>query len=226
MAAAAAVGTACGWAPASRPGGRRSATRQRSSQRRGTRRRCVPRNATHPAFLRMDRPRQQPNPNDATLMCEPHKRPRPKVRGLIGVLTLAHTRAHARPCQLTPSESVHLHVDHAMGGVGGDTGWSRSVRPPYRVAPGTHRWSLVLRPFGELSSLRRAPDLPSDWRLPLGPPVLQVRGRTPLYEPLGRARRFVVCISGLPRAERALVLLVALLVALLAHAVAATRGGA
>mmetsp|Transcript_10090 Transcript_10090/g.29917 ORF Transcript_10090/g.29917 Transcript_10090/m.29917 type:complete len:392 (-) Transcript_10090:23-1198(-) len=38
MAAAAAVGTACGWAPASRPGGRRSATRQRSSQRRGTRR--------------------------------------------------------------------------------------------------------------------------------------------------------------------------------------------
>ena len=140
-----------------------------------------------------------------------------------------HCPVCALPWQLTPSESVYLHVDHAMGGIGGDTGWSRSVRAPYRVAPGTHRWSLVLRPFSELASLRRTPAIPDDWRKPLGPRGLQLQGSTPvmpLYEPLGRARRLVVCISGLRRSERVLALLVALMVVLLAHAVAAARGSA
>ena len=40
-----------------------------------------------------------------------------------------------------------LSLDHRMMGVGGDTGWSKSVMPKYRVLPGTHRWALSLRAF-------------------------------------------------------------------------------
>ena len=40
---------------------------------------------------------------------------------------------------------VHVHVDCAHMGVGGDTGWSRSVHAAHLVPQGTYRFGLVLR---------------------------------------------------------------------------------
>ena len=67
-----------------------------------------------------------------------------------------------------------------MLGVGGDTGWSRSVRPEYHVPPGTHRWALVLRPYASRAWLHRPMGVPSEW----------VAGTKSLrYAQLGLARR-------------------------------------
>ena len=54
--------------------------------------------------------------------------------------------AAAHPHELPQGDGpVHLCVDAAMMGVGGDTGWSRSVLPAYTVPAGTYRHALSLR---------------------------------------------------------------------------------
>lgn len=55
--------------------------------------------------------------------------------------------AAAHPHELPADSSLHLNVDHAMMGVGGDVGWTQSVRNAYLVPDGTHRWALLLVPF-------------------------------------------------------------------------------
>ena len=72
---------------------------------------------------------------------------------------------------------------------GTDTGWSRSVRPEYRVLPGHYRWSLLLRPFCDGSALRTSPKLPAEWQL--GRPA-------PSFARLGLACRGRLGLVGLP----------------------------
>ena len=48
---------------------------------------------------------------------------------------------------------LHLTINHKMMGVGGDTGWFQSVRPPFLIPDGTHKWALLLAPGGEKAGL-------------------------------------------------------------------------
>ncbi len=50
------------------------------------------------------------------------------------------THAH----ELAPTGTVHLHLDHAHAGLGGDTGWTRNIHPPYLLPPGRYRFCLRL----------------------------------------------------------------------------------
>ncbi|HEY3281964.1 MAG TPA: glycoside hydrolase family 2 TIM barrel-domain containing protein [Armatimonadota bacterium] len=47
--------------------------------------------------------------------------------------------------ELTPRPEVTLHLDGWHMGVGGDTGWTRSVHPEYLLQPGEYAFSLCLR---------------------------------------------------------------------------------
>ncbi|KAL1520731.1 hypothetical protein AB1Y20_022299 [Prymnesium parvum] len=130
----------------------------------------------------------------------------------------AQLAAAAHQADLTPAEGTHVHVDAAICGVGGDTGWSPSVRAPYRVPPGTYRWVIVLRPFGAEEELRAAPQLPERWERDLCP----WGEGAPAYAPLRWRQRAAVRLA----AFRALAspLLAALLVVLIALAVRGLRG--
>ncbi len=60
--------------------------------------------------------------------------------------TLADILAAAHTVDLPVRDRISLHVDHRHLGVGGDTGWSRSVHAPYLIAPATWHFALELRP--------------------------------------------------------------------------------
>ena len=38
-------------------------------------------------------------------------------------------------------------LEYFVAGVGGDTSWSRSIYPKYQVPPGSHCWTLIMRPL-------------------------------------------------------------------------------
>jgi len=74
--------------------------------------------------------------------------------GPLGFSVLRYSAAQldgaTHPHELEPdARRLWLSLDHRMMGVGGDTGWTRSVHPPYRVPPGTYRWVLALRPLAD-----------------------------------------------------------------------------
>ena len=58
--------------------------------------------------------------------------------------------------------SLHLSLDHLQMGVGGDTGWLRTVRPRYRVPAGRHRWALVFAPLWNGSPVGVADMIPTE----------------------------------------------------------------
>jgi beta-galactosidase len=53
--------------------------------------------------------------------------------------------------ELTRTEEVHLHLDGAHMGLGGDTGWTPNVHPEFLLPPGVYRWSFKAAPFGRRS---------------------------------------------------------------------------
>ena len=74
--------------------------------------------------------------------------------GPLGFSVLRYSAAQldgaTHPHELEPdARRLWLSLDHRMMGVGGDTGWTRSVHAPYRVPPGTYRWVLALRPLAD-----------------------------------------------------------------------------
>ncbi len=74
------------------------------------------------------------------------------VQGLPRVAFSALPVALEQLASATHYDQVHadgltwLHVDGFMMGVGGDTGWTINVHPPYRLLPGRFRWGCRLQP--------------------------------------------------------------------------------
>lgn len=42
---------------------------------------------------------------------------------------------------------VHLHLDAAQSGLGGDTGWSQNIHPEFQVNPGLHLFTFTIEPL-------------------------------------------------------------------------------
>ena len=93
----------------------------------------------------------------------------------VSALTAA---THQNALFTADADAAHLTIDHRMMGVGGDTGWSQSVRPEYRVPAGTHRWSLLVQP----AALPPPDALPEDL-------TLRIHASDPAFTPLSSWQR-------------------------------------
>ena len=118
-----------------------------------------------------------------------------------------HALAAARhTSELSPDPSVLLHVDEKMMGVGGDTGWTRSVHSPYLVPPGTYRWARILRPLAQCGSATKSPtSLPYE--------LLIRTSNRPAFVPQGRGDALRLWLMTFPRVAIACVVLLAVLAA-------------
>ena len=93
--------------------------------------------------------------------------------------------SHTNELEPLDGKEVHLHLDHRMAGVGGDTSWTRSIYPDYFVAPGRHCWSVVLHPLvGVMAD--SPPTLPADLLCRITSQLEQAY--TPLQSSRARAR--------------------------------------
>jgi len=48
---------------------------------------------------------------------------------------------------LIPEEAIYLNLDAVHSGVGGDSGWNRTIHPQYQVQPGPYRFSFKITPM-------------------------------------------------------------------------------
>ncbi|MEM7755356.1 MAG: hypothetical protein AAF297_06940, partial [Planctomycetota bacterium] len=55
--------------------------------------------------------------------------------------------------QLTPAPFTWLTLDTAMMGVGGDNSWGAREKARYRISPGAHSVSFILRPIESMSDV-------------------------------------------------------------------------
>jgi len=46
--------------------------------------------------------------------------------------------------ELTPRSSVYLQLDAIHSGLGGNTGWAKTIEPPYRILPGVYHYGFLL----------------------------------------------------------------------------------
>jgi beta-galactosidase len=50
-------------------------------------------------------------------------------------------------CDLLPRDEIYLNIDHIHSGLGGDTGWGRTIHEEYQIKPRRYQYSFKIRPL-------------------------------------------------------------------------------